>query len=319
MSKANQFMDEAYVSRNYLRHMKTFDMLDSDEEFTLAKKWREDMDAKALHRLVSSHLRLVHKIAQGYKGYGLPMAELISEGHIGMMQAIQRFEPEKGFRLSTYAMWWIKAHMQQFILNSWSLVKIGTTPQQRKLFFNLRKLKHVLGVADSAFLDEKSRAHIAEKLNVSHKEIDEMNSRLSQPDHSLNVSTSHEGEGEGEWQDLIVDEAQDHEAAVLHRDELDKRQKVLEQSLGILNPRELDVLRKRRLMEPPETLETLSQQLGISRERVRQVEARAFEKLQQVMVMHPLVTEAKNPVLPAQRLFLVLWGVSHTTYITYVR
>ena len=310
MSEANQFMGESYISKSYLRHMKQYDLLESEEEFTLAKKWREDMDPKALHRLVSSHLRLVNKIAQGYKGYGLPMAELISEGHIGMMQALQRFDPEKGFLLSTYAMWWIKAHIQQFILNSWSLVKIGTTPQQRKLFFNLRKLKNMLGVSDNTFLDAESKKHIAEKLKVSHKEIDEMNARLSQPDHSLNVVTSNDGEGESQWQDLIIDETQDHEASILHKDEFDKRQKVLQQSLGILNPRELDVLKRRRLSEPPETLEILSHELGISRERVRQVECRAFEKLQQVMISHPLVAEKNNDFVRNQTIIVIFWGIT---------
>jgi RNA polymerase sigma-32 factor len=305
MSDANQHMDESYVDKNYLRHAKQFDLLESEEEFVLAKKWRDQMDPEAAHRLISAHLRLVGKIAKGYRGYGLPMAELISEGHIGMMQALKRFDPEKGFRFSTYAMWWVKAHMQQFILNSWSLVKIGTTPQQRKLFFNLRKLKNALGVSDSTYLDDASRAHIAEKLNVSHKEIDEMNSRLSQPDHSLNVTSSHEGEGE--WQDLLMDEAQDHEAALLHKDELDKRRKVLEQSLGILNPREHEILKRRRLVEPPETLETLSQDLGVSRERVRQIEVRAFEKLQQVMVSHPLVTGERGTAAQANSMVLVFW------------
>ena len=312
MSEANQFMDESYVDKNYLRHAKQFDLLHSEEEFILAKKWREEMDPQALHRLVSSHLRLVGKIAKGYKGYGLPMAELISEGHIGMMQALKRFDPARGFRLSTYAMWWIKAHMQQFILNSWSLVKIGTTPQQRKLFFNLRKLKNALGVSDGMHLDEANRTHIAEKLEVSHKEIDEMNSRLSQPDHSLNVTRSQEGgEGAGEWQDMLMDEAQDHEAALIHQDELEKRQKVLEQSLGVLNPREHDILRRRRLVEPPETLEVLSQELQISRERVRQIEVRAFEKLQQVMVTHPLVKgEGRHSISP-HGMILVVWVLVH--------
>ena len=305
MSEPDQYMGESYVDKNYLRHAKQFDLLESEEEFILAKKWRDEMDPEALHRLVSSHLRLVGKIAKGYRGYGLPMAELISEGHIGMMQALKRFDPEKGFRLSTYAMWWIKAHMQQFILNSWSLVKIGTTPQQRKLFFNWRKLKTALGVSDSTYLDDASRSHIAEKLQVSHKEIDEMNSRLSQPDHSLNVTTSQEGEGQ--WQDLLMDEAQDQEAALLHKDELDKRRKVLEQSLGILNPREHEILKRRRLMEPPETLENLSQDLSISRERVRQIEVRAFEKLQQVMVSHPLVAGNQGAGVQAKGMVFVFW------------
>jgi RNA polymerase sigma-32 factor len=247
------------------------------------------MDKSALHRLVSSHLRLVNKIAQGYKGYGLPISELISEGHVGVMQALKKFDPDKGFRLSTYAIWWIKAHIQQYILNSWSLVKIGTTPNQRKLFFNLRKLKLKLGVSERTVLDDHIKHHIAEQLNVSAEEVEDMNQRLSLPDHSLNVPTSSDGESEGEWQDLIVDDVRDQEGELIYQDEIQKRQKILDEAFVGLNPRELSIFKRRRLSEPPETLDVLSQELGISKERVRQIESRAFEKLRETILCHPIV------------------------------
>jgi len=283
------FESRSRASSSYLRQIKKHDLLASDEEYILAKKWRESMDKQALHRLVSSHLRLVNKIAEGYKGYGLPISELISEGHVGIMQALKKFDPDKGFRLSTYAIWWIKAHIQQYILNSWSLVKIGTTPQQRKLFFNLRKLKLKLGASESNNIDEHIKQHIAEQLKVTAEEVEEMNQRLSLPDHSLNVPTSSDGESEGEWQDLIVDDARDQEGEVIYQDEIRKRQQLLEESFTILNERELAIFKKRRLFEPPETLDVLSQELGISKERVRQVENRAFEKLRDYMLCHPFV------------------------------
>lgn len=277
------------MGRHYLRQTKQHDLLESSEEFVLVKRWRESADREALHRLVSSHLRLVAKIAHGYRGYGLPTADLISEGNVGMMQALHRFDPQKGFRLSTYAMWWVKAQINQFILNSWSLVKIGTTPQQRKLFFNLRKLKAKMGVSEQVDLDDESKKHISEVLNVSENEVMEMNQRLSRPDHSLNVPISKNGEGDGEWQDLMADDETDHEEQFMYQNELEKRRQILEESMEVLSPREHDIFKRRRLQEPPETLEILSQDLRISRERVRQIEFKVFEKLQKAIQTHPVV------------------------------
>jgi RNA polymerase sigma-32 factor len=288
------FESRSRASSSYLRQIKKHDLLESNEEYTLAKKWRETMDKNALNKLVSSHLRLVNKIAEGYRGYGLPISELISEGHVGIMQALKKFDPDKGFRLSTYAIWWIKAHIQQYILNTWSLVKIGTTPQQRKLFFNLRKLKLKLGASQSNNMEDHIKLHIAEHLNVSEEEVEEMNRRLSLPDHSLNVPTSSDGEGESDWLDLIVDDVRDQEGEVIYQDEINKRQQVLEESFAVLNPRELSIFKRRRLFEPPETLDVLSQELGISKERVRQIENRAFEKLRDTMHRHPFVIGVAN-------------------------
>ena len=265
------------------------------------------MDKSALHRLVSSHLRLVKKLADGYKGYGLPISELISEGHVGIMQALRKFDPDKGFRFSTYAIWWIKAQIQQYILNSWSLVKIGTTPEQRKLFFNLRKLKHKLGASEGNILEEPMKKHIAEQLNVTVKEVEDMNQRLSMPDHSLNITTSSDGEGDGEWQDLIADDARDQEGELIYQDEIQKRTKILDEAFVALNPRELSIFKRRRLAEPPETLDVLSQELGISKERVRQIENRAFEKLRQTIMCHPIVVgiASKNHPQNAYALFII--------------
>ena len=238
----------------------------------------EHEDTEAAHQLVTSHLRLVAKIAMGYRGYGLPVAELISEGNIGMMQAVKRFDPERGFRLATYALWWIRASIQEYILHSWSLVKMGTTAAQKKLFFNLRKLKGQMKAIDEGDLSPENVREIASRLDVPEHEVVSMNARLSGPDHSLNSPRS--AESEGEWQDWLVDESQDQEQVYADRQELDKRSKLLFSAMKTLNPREQYIIQKRRLSENAATLEELGSEFGISRERVRQVEVKAFEKLQ---------------------------------------
>ena len=262
----------------YLQEIRKFPMLAPEEEFMLAKSWREHGDTKAAHRLVTSHLRLVAKIAMGYRGYGLPLSELIAEGNVGMMQAVKRFDPDRGFRLATYAMWWIRAAIQEYILHSWSLVKIGTTAAQKKLFFNLRKLKGQMQAIDEGDLsDERVRA-IAEKLDVPEADVINMNRRLGSPDHSLNAPLR--AESEGEWQDWLVDETDSQEIRLAEREELGKRQRLLRRAMDHLNERERHILVERRLRDVPATLEDLSRHYGISRERVRQIEVRAFEKVQ---------------------------------------
>jgi RNA polymerase sigma-32 factor len=265
----------------YLQEIRRFPMLAPEEEFMLAKRWREHEDTEAAHRLVTSHLRLVAKIAMGYRGYGLPLNELISEGNVGMMQAVKRFDPDRGFRLATYAMWWIRAAIQEYILHSWSLVKIGTTAAQKKLFFNLRKLKGQLQAIDEGDMPPETVAKIATELDVPEADVISMNRRLASPDHSLNAPLR--VEGEGEWQDWLVDERDDQETAFADREELGKRRKLLSKAMGALNDRERHILTERRLREEPTTLEDLSQQYNISRERVRQIEVRAFEKLQKAI------------------------------------
>jgi RNA polymerase sigma-32 factor len=267
--------------QRYLQEIRKFPMLEQDEEYMLAKAWREREDAAAAHRLVTSHLRLVAKIAMGYRGYGLPVAELISEGNVGMMQAVKRFEPERGFRLATYAMWWIRASIQEYILHSWSLVKIGTTAAQKKLFFNLRKIKSQLRHLDEGDLHPEMVAKIATELNVPEQDVVQMNRRLAAPDHSLNAPVR--GDAEGEWQDWLVDDTESQESKLGQNQEAKRRQKLLEKALGQLNPREREILVARRLNEEPATLEDLSQKFGVSRERVRQIEVRAFEKLQRAV------------------------------------
>lgn len=262
----------------YLREIRKFPLLEPEEEYMLAKRWREHGDSDAAHRLVTSHLRLVARIAMGYRGYGLPLNELISEGNIGMMQAVKRFEPERGFRLATYAMWWIRAAIQEYILHSWSLVKIGTTAAQKKLFFNLRKLKGRLQAMEEGDMTPENVRKIAEELNVSEEEVISMNRRLASPDHSLNASLRQDGEGE--WQDWLVDDSDTQETLLAESEELEIRRKMLDQAMQGLNPRERHILIERRLKDEPKTLEDLSQEYGISRERVRQIEVRAFEKLQ---------------------------------------
>jgi len=268
---------ESNLSR-YLQEIRKFPMLEPEEEFMLAKRWQEHEDTEAAHKLVTSHLRLVAKIAMGYRGYGLPVSELISEGNLGMMQAVKRFDPDRGFRLATYAMWWIRAAIQEYILHSWSLVKMGTTAAQKKLFFNLRKLKGQLQAIEDGDLKPETVATIAKTLDVPEQDVVSMNRRLSSPDHSLNAPLR--VDGEGEWQDWLVDEQESQEISLAEREELGKRKALLVDAMRSLNERERHILVERRLRDNPTTLEDLSQQYGISRERVRQIEVRAFEKLQ---------------------------------------
>jgi RNA polymerase sigma-32 factor len=271
---------EGNLSR-YLQEIRKFPMLEPQEEYVLAKAWREHDDVDAAHKLVTSHLRLVAKIAMGYRGYGLPVAELISEGNVGMMQAVKRFDPEKGFRLATYAMWWIRASIQEYILHSWSLVKMGTTAAQKKLFFNLRKLKAQMQAIEDGDLTPERVTAIAEKLDVSEEEVVNMNRRLAAPDHSLNAPLRQDGEGE--WQDWLVEDSPNQEVRYAEDEELSKRRALLGDALQTLNERERQIITQRRLVEEPQTLEELSEEFSISRERVRQIEVRAFEKLQKAI------------------------------------
>ena len=263
----------------YLDEIRRFPMLSAEEEYTLAKDWRDQGDIEAAHKLVTSHLRLVAKIAMGYRGYGLPMGELIAEGNLGMMHAVKRFEPEKGFRLSTYAMWWIKASIQEYILRSWSLVKIGTTAAQKKLFFNLRRIKGEIKAIDEGDLQPEQVTRIADELNVPEDEVVSMNRRMAGGDHSLNAQVGTE-EDSAEWQDWLVDDRETQDIQFEEAEEYDARRKLLMEAMKDLNEREIEIIQARRLSDAPETLEELSQRFGISRERVRQIEARAFEKLQ---------------------------------------
>ncbi len=272
--------DQNGVSQ-YLREIRQFPMLEPNEEFMLAKRWREHEDSEAAHRLVTSHLRLVAKIAMGYRGYGLPVGELISEGNVGLMQAVKRFDPDRGFRLATYAMWWIRASIQEYILHSWSLVKIGTTAAQKKLFFNLRKIKGQLEAIDDGDLSPENVEYIASALNVPERDVVSMNRRMLGPDQSLNAPVREEGGGE--WQDWLESPETDQESVVLENQELAHRSDQLMRAMDVLNEREKHILSERRLKEDPATLEELSKVYGISRERVRQIEARAFEKLQKTM------------------------------------
>jgi len=265
----------------YLQEIRKFPMLEPNEEYMLAKRWKEHEDPVAAHRLVTSHLRLVAKIAMGYRGYGLPLSELISEGNVGMMQAVKRFDPDRGFRLATYAMWWIRAAIQEYILHSWSLVKMGTTAAQKKLFFNLRKLKGQLQAMEEGDLSPENLKKIATELDVPEADVVSMNRRLASPDHSLNAPLR--SDSEGEWQDWLVDESESQETKLGDRQELLLRRDLLEKAMAHLNDRERHILTERRLKESPTTLEDLSQQYGISRERVRQIEVRAFEKLQKAI------------------------------------
>lgn len=271
---------EGNLSR-YLQEIRKFPMLTPESEFMLAKRWTEHQDVDAAHQMVTSHLRLVAKIAMGYRGYGLPVAELISEGNLGLMHAVKRFDPDRGFRLATYAMWWIRAAMQEYILHSWSLVKIGTTAAQKKLFFNLRKLKGKLNAIDEGDLSPENVTKIATALEVPEQDVVNMNRRLASPDHSLNAPLR--VDGDGEWQDWLVDESETQETMLAEHQEVSRRRKLLTQSMKVLNDRERNILTQRRLREDPMTLEDLSQEYGISRERVRQIEVRAFEKLQKAM------------------------------------
>ena len=262
----------------YLQEIKKFPILTAEEEYMLAKRYKEHGDTKAAHKLVTSHLRLVAKIAMGYRGYGLPVTDLISEGNVGIMQAVKKFDPERGFRLATYAMWWIRAQIQEYVLHSWSLVKIGTTAAQKKLFFNLKKLKNQLSSIDSGDLSPENAREIATRLNVKEGEVLDMNNRLFSGDQSLNVQVG--DEGDTEWQDMLVDSNETHDNLIANKDELKYRKKIFEQALEILNEREKEIITLRKLQDKPVKLEELSKKFNISRERVRQIEEKAFEKLQ---------------------------------------
>ncbi len=264
----------------YMQEIRKFPMLEPEEEYMLAKRWVDHQDTEAAHKMVTSHLRLAAKIAMGYRGYGLPQAEVISEANVGLMQAVKRFDPEKGFRLATYAMWWIRASIQEYILRSWSLVKLGTTSAQKKLFFNLRKAKNRIGALEEGDLRPENVTRIATDLGVTEEEVVSMNRRLSGGDASLNVMVGQEGDSSTQWQDWLEDEEADQASDYEERDELDARRELLEQAMDVLNERERDILMQRRLQENPVTLEELSGQYDVSRERIRQIEVRAFEKLQ---------------------------------------
>ena len=267
----------------YLQEIRKFPMLEPEQEYMLAKRWIEEQDADAAHQMVTSHLRLAAKIAMGYRGYGLPQAEVISEANVGLMQAVKRFDPEKGFRLATYAMWWIRASIQEYILRSWSLVKMGTTSAQKKLFFNLRKAKSRIGALDEGDMHPDNVTKIAGDLGVSEDEVISMNRRLSGGDASLNAMVTADGEGSMEWQDWLEDEDADQAAHYEMQNELSMRRDMLNSAMSGLNDRERDILTQRRLVDEVKTLEELSESYGVSRERVRQIEVRAFEKLQDKM------------------------------------
>ena len=262
----------------YLQEIKKFPILTAEEEYMLAKRYKEHGDTEAAHKLVTSHLRLVAKIAMGYRGYGLPVTDLISEGNVGIMQAVKKFDPERGFRLATYAMWWIRAQIQEYVLHSWSLVKIGTTAAQKKLFFNLKKLKNQLSSIDSGDLSPENAREIATRLNVKEGEVFDMNNRLFSGDQSLNVQVG--DEGDTEWQDMLVDSNETQDDLIANKDELKYRKKIFEQAIEILNEREKEIITLRKLQDKPVKLEELSKKFNISRERVRQIEEKAFEKLQ---------------------------------------
>ena len=265
----------------YLQDIRKFPLLEPGEEYMLAKRWKEHEDQEAAAKMVNSHLRLVAKIAMGYRGYGLPMGEIISEGNVGLMQAVKRFEPEKGFRLATYAMWWIRASIQEYILRSWSLVKIGTTAAQKKLFFNLRRMKGEIKALEEGDLKKENLEKIATTLDVSEEEVINMNRRMSGPDSSLNAPLR--ADSDVEWQDWLVDNSDNQETILANQEEMNERRKLLLDSMSVLNEREREILTARRLQENPKTLEELSQEYGISRERVRQIEVRSFEKLQKAI------------------------------------
>ena len=267
----------------YMQEIRKFPLLEPEEEYMLAKRWVEEQDTASAHKMVTSHLRLAAKIAMGYRGYGLPQAEVISEANVGLMQAVKRFDPEKGFRLATYAMWWIRASIQEYILRSWSLVKLGTTSAQKKLFFNLRKAKAKIGALEEGDMRPENVRRIATDLGVTEKEVISMNRRMSGGDASLNATVGSEGEGTMQWQDWLEDEDADQASDYEARDELEARRELLAQSLDVLNDREKDILTQRRLADRPVTLEELSGQYDVSRERIRQIEVRAFEKLQKKM------------------------------------
>jgi RNA polymerase sigma-32 factor len=267
----------------YMQEIRKFPMLEQQQEYMLAKRWVEDEDTDAAHQLVTSHLRLAAKIAMGYRGYGLPTAEVISEANVGLMQAVKKFDPEKGFRLATYAMWWIRASIQEYVLRSWSMVKLGTTSGQKKLFFNLRKAKNRIGALEEGDLRPENVARIANDLNVTEAEVVSMNRRMSGGDASLNAVVTNDGEGSMQWQDWLEDEDAEQAGDYAEKDELDARRELLAEAMGDLNEREKDILMQRRLKDKAVTLEELSGQYDVSRERIRQIEVRAFEKLQEKM------------------------------------
>ncbi len=271
---------EGSLSR-YLAEIRKFPLLEQSEEYMLAKRFHEHGDTEAAEKLVTSHLRLVAKIAMGYRGYGLPIGEVISEGNVGLMQSVKKFDPEKGFRLATYAMWWIRASIQEYILRSWSLVKMGTTAAQKKLFFNLRKVKGQMKALEEGDLHPENVTAIATRLGVTEDEVISMNRRMTAPDSSLNAPLR--SDTESEWQDFLTDDSADQETMLAERDEMDERHELLQAALGELTDREKAIIQARRLKDEPETLEELSTQFGVSRERVRQIEVRAFEKLQKAM------------------------------------
>ena len=267
----------------YMQEIRKFPMLEPEEEYMLAKRWVEEEDTEAAHKMVTSHLRLAAKIAMGYRGYGLPTAEVISEANVGLMQAVKKFDPEKGFRLATYAMWWIRASIQEYVLRSWSMVKLGTTSAQKKLFFNLRKAKNRIGALEDGDLRPENVARIANDLNVTEAEVISINRRMSGGDASLNAVISADGEGATQWQDWLEDEDADQAGDYAEKDELETRREMLAEAMDVLNDREKDILMQRRLSEKTVTLEDLSGQYDVSRERIRQIEVRAFEKLQKRM------------------------------------
>jgi RNA polymerase sigma-32 factor len=281
----------------YLEEIRRFPMLEPQDEYMLARRWREHGDRDAAHKLVTSHLRLVAKIAMGYRGYGLPISEVISEGNVGLMQAVKRFEPEKGFRLATYAMWWIKAAIQEYILRSWSLVKMGTTANQKKLFFNLRKAKSRISALEEGDLRPDQVKLIAKRLGVTEQDVIEMNRRLG-GDVSLNSPIREEGDS-GEWQDWLVDDSSDQESRLVESEEADNRKKALGDALSVLNDRERRIFEARRLADDPITLEDLAAEFGVSRERVRQIEVRAFEKVQRAVKSRVAAMEARPAAAPA--------------------
>jgi RNA polymerase sigma-32 factor len=267
----------------YMQEIRKFPMLEPDEEYMLAKRWVDHEDTEAAHKMVTSHLRLAAKIAMGYRGYGLPTAEVISEANVGLMQAVKRFDPEKGFRLATYAMWWIRASIQEYVLRSWSMVKLGTTSAQKKLFFNLRKAKNRIGALEEGDLRPENVQRIATDLGVTEAEVISMNRRMSGGDASLNATVGSDGEGTMQWQDWLEDESADQAGDYEARDELTQRRELMAEAMEVLNDREKDILMQRRLAEKTVTLEDLSGQYSVSRERIRQIEVRAFEKLQKKM------------------------------------
>ena len=274
----------------YLTEIRKFPLLTPEDEYMFAKRLKEHGDAQAAHRLVTSHLRLVAKIAMGYRGYGLPISEIVSEGNVGLMQAVKRFEPDKGFRLATYAMWWLRASIQEYVLRSWSMVKMGTTAAQKKLFFNLRKAKSHIGAIEEGDLTPEHVATLSDRLGVTAREVTDMNRRLSGPDSSLNAPLR--SESESEWQDWLADDTMDQETRLAEREEMGGRHNLLSGAMEKLTERERDIINARRLQDEPATLEELSQKFGVSRERVRQIEVRAFEKLQAAMTPKQIAAPA---------------------------